>query len=89
VSTLYLTHLRCGPSAASNPSHPTYLTAHTDDWRWSIVLNGSPGVLMLLLLPFVPESPSWLISKGGDEAATKVSSAAMHMELQVRMQMVL
>jgi hypothetical protein len=27
---------------------------------------------MLLLLPFVPESPSWLISKGGDEAAAKV-----------------
>lgn len=36
-------------------------------------MNGSSGVLMLLLLPFVPESPSWLISKGGDEAAAKVS----------------
>lgn len=42
---------------------------------------------MLLLLPFVPESPSWLISKGGDEAAAKVSNAAMQVEMHMRVQM--
>lgn len=53
------------------PSHPP---SHPDDWRWSIVLNGVPGLVMLLCLPFVPESPNWLVSKGRDEAATKVSA---------------
>lgn len=52
------------------------LLLSVDDWRWSIVLNGAPGVLMLLVLPLVPESPSWLVSKGRDEAAGKVRGVA-------------
>jgi len=43
-----------------------------DSWRWVMLLGASPFVLGLLVLVFVPESPSWLKSRGRstDQATT-------------------
>jgi hypothetical protein len=35
-----------------------------DSWRWVMLLGASPFVLGLLVLALVPESPSWLKSRG-------------------------
>lgn len=32
-----------------------------DSWRWVLLFGGSPALLGLIVLAFVPESPSWLL----------------------------
>ncbi|KAH7021481.1 hexose transporter [Microdochium trichocladiopsis] len=46
----------------------------TSTWAWRLpsLLQVLPSLLSLALLPFVPESPRWLISKGQDEYAQEV-----------------
>lgn len=41
-------------------------------WRWPIAFQGVFMVLILLGLPFLPESPRWLVHKGRIEEATSV-----------------
>ena len=41
-------------------------------WRWPIAFQGAFMVVILLTLPFLPESPRWLIHKGRVEEATDV-----------------
>jgi len=44
----------------------------TWSWRLPSMLQVIPSLLALCLLPFVPESPRWLISKGKHEQAREV-----------------
>ena len=48
----------------------------TSTWAWRLpsLLQIIPSLLSLVLLPFVPESPRWLISKGEDDHAQEVLS---------------
>lgn len=41
-------------------------------WRWPIAFQGVFMLLILLGLPFLPESPRWLVHKGRVEEATDV-----------------
>lgn len=44
----------------------------TWSWRLPSVFQAIPSILCLVLLPFVPESPRWLVSQGKNEQALKV-----------------
>ncbi|TVY84968.1 Lactose permease [Lachnellula suecica] len=53
----------------------TYGTAKMDStWAWRIpsALQGLFSVVCILLLPFIPESPRWLVHKGRHEEALEV-----------------
>lgn len=42
-------------------------------WRWMLGVEAFPAFLFLVLVPFIPKSPRWLIVKKGDiEAARKI-----------------
>jgi len=47
------------------------------DWRWILLVGASPGVLGVLVLLFVPESPRWRATRGEStaESAPTVSIA--------------
>lgn len=49
----------------------TYLTHRAGNWSWRlcVLLQLFIPVLCLVLLPFVPESPRWLLSRGREEDA--------------------
>lgn len=45
------------------------------DWRWMLGVAAAPALLLLAVLPLVPGSPRWLISKGRvDEARASLRS---------------
>ena len=44
-------------------------------WRWPIAFQGFFLIIILCVLPFLPESPRWLISHGRVEEATEVFAA--------------
>lgn len=57
----------------------TWITGFGDDawdvstaWRWMFAAGAVPGLLFLVLLCFVPESPRWLIKKGRPADALKI-----------------
>ena len=52
---------------ASSQAEPS-----TFSWRWPIALQGLFCVIILVSLPFLPESPRWLISHGRVEEAVEV-----------------
>ena len=41
-------------------------------WRWPVALQGIFILLILITLPFLPESPCWLVQRGRIEEATDV-----------------
>ena len=45
-----------------------------DDWRWVMILGGTPIVLGILIPFIVPESPRWLDQKAGGSADEKKPS---------------
>ncbi|KLO06400.1 hexose transporter [Schizopora paradoxa] len=40
-------------------------------WRLPSLLQGLPAIIQICLVPFAPESPRWLISKGKDQQALR------------------
>lgn len=58
----------------------TYGTAQIEStWSWRLpsVFQAIPSILCLVVLPFVPESPRWLLSQGKDEQALKVLAVTL------------
>lgn len=51
--------------ASSQAKHSSF------SWRWPIAFQGVFLVLILLVLPFLPESPRWLIQHDRIEEATE------------------
>ena len=43
----------------------------SDSWRWLLALSGVPGLLTLLVIAFLPESPQWLATRGSMRIAQK------------------
>ena len=46
--------------------------SYTGNWRWMLGIIAIPGVLFLLGLFFLPESPRWLMMRGRKQLATEV-----------------
>jgi SP family arabinose:H+ symporter-like MFS transporter len=46
--------------------------AHTDTWRYMLGIMAVPSLIFLILLPFVPESPRWLLLRGRTGEATTI-----------------
>uniref|UniRef100_A0A1S2Z8X1 Inositol transporter 1-like n=2 Tax=Cicer arietinum TaxID=3827 RepID=A0A1S2Z8X1_CICAR len=64
------------------------LTRVPGTWRWMLALAGTPAVVQLLLMSFLPESPRWLYMKNRKEEATLVlskiySSPRLEDEIQI------
>lgn len=45
--------------------------AGENDWRWMLGMVAFPSVLFMALLPFIPESPRWLMVKKNDEGGAR------------------
>lgn len=53
------------------------LTDVKDGWRWMMAISALPAILQLVTLPFLPESPRYLIKKGDIPAAEAVLRRCM------------
>ncbi|KAG0334790.1 myo-inositol transporter [Podila horticola] len=53
------------------------LTDVKDGWRWMMAISALPAILQLITLPFLPESPRYLIKKGDIPAAEAVLRRCM------------
>lgn len=49
-----------------------YALLNSKGWRIMVLVSTTPYVLLLVLLPFVPESPRYLLVKGRVDAAQQV-----------------
>ena len=61
-----------GSLMAAGVNYRTVEIDSTWSWRISSILQCVPSILALVLLPFVPESPRWLIDRGQLEHAREV-----------------
>lgn len=52
---------------ASSQSEPSQFS-----WRWPIAFQGVFCIIILIVLPFLPESPRWLVSHDRADEAQKV-----------------
>ncbi len=48
------------------------LSRHERGWRWMVGLGAVPGLLQLLLMLSLPDTPRWLMSAGRTQAARAV-----------------
>ncbi|KAF8944182.1 hypothetical protein BGZ46_006327, partial [Entomortierella lignicola] len=53
------------------------LTDVTNGWRWMMAISGLPALLQLVTLPFLPESPRYLVKKGNVVGAEAVLRRCM------------
>ena len=47
--------------------------ASLPNWRWVCVACGAIPIIVIGLMPFLPETPNWLVMKGKREDAYKVT----------------
>jgi len=48
-----------------------YIFAESADWRWMFASGIFPAVLQVVILFFLPETPSWLLTQGFEEKALR------------------
>ncbi|KAF9175982.1 myo-inositol transporter [Mortierella sp. AD011] len=53
------------------------LTDATNGWRWMMAISAIPALLQLITLPFLPESPRYLVKKGDITGAETVLRRCM------------
>ncbi|KAH7036488.1 hypothetical protein BKA57DRAFT_486646 [Linnemannia elongata] len=53
------------------------LTDVNDGWRWMMAISALPAILQLVTLPFLPESPRFLVKKGDIPGAMAVLRRCM------------
>ncbi|RDW84837.1 hypothetical protein BP6252_02427 [Coleophoma cylindrospora] len=61
-----------GGLIASGVTYGTAAMASTWAWRLPSALQGVFSIICILILPFIPESPRWLIYQGRNEEAKKI-----------------
>lgn len=49
-----------------------YIFSATGDWRWMLGLAFVPGIILLIGMLFLPESPRWLLKQGRESEAREV-----------------
>ena len=61
-----------GGLIAAGVTYGTFTMDSTWSWRTPSAVQGATSILCIVILPFIPESPRWLVYKGRSEAALKV-----------------
>lgn len=75
----YINYLILGAAnSGSGWAESMGLGEHT--WRWMLGSEVIPALCWLILLSFIPKSPSWLIYKGRNEEAAKVLAKVLSPE---------
>ena len=49
-----------------------YFFALSGEWRWMLGMGVVPGILLLLGMLYLPDSPRWIVSQGREEEAKKI-----------------
>ncbi|MET4590596.1 sugar porter family MFS transporter [Arthrobacter sp. 754] len=57
-----------------------FLLAQTENWRIMLASGALPALLLVAGLPFLPESPRWLMTKGRTEEAARLFHATRSAE---------
>jgi sugar porter (SP) family MFS transporter len=58
-----------------------YFLAENGAWRWMLAGGVFPAVIFLIGLVFLPESPRWMLMKGGDAVQAKKTLVAIRSSL--------
>ena len=61
-----------GGLIAAGVTYGTFSMSSTWSWRIPSAVQGATSILCIVILPFIPESPRWLVYQGRSEAALKV-----------------
>ena len=72
VLGLFFSCFYVGSLASSIVNYGSQNIESTWAWRLPSMMQIVPSLLAVVLIPFLPESPRWLISKGRDEEAFEV-----------------
>ncbi|KAJ3549748.1 hypothetical protein NM208_g336 [Fusarium decemcellulare] len=52
-----------------------YVQGNNQQWRGPLAIGCLPSLLAVVSIPFMPESPRWLLMQGREEAASKIVQA--------------
>ncbi|KAF3384074.1 Lactose permease [Talaromyces pinophilus] len=69
---LFFSCFKAGGLLASTITYGTQFIESTWDWRLPSILQCLPSALCVALLPFVPESPRWLVANGRHEEGLEI-----------------
>ena len=61
-----------GGLIAAGVTYGTFSMSSTWSWRTPSAIQGAASILCIVILPFIPESPRWLVYRGHSEAALRV-----------------
>lgn len=73
---IYFTMFNAGAIVASAITYGTGQMTTTWAWRVPAIIQAVPSVISILILPFCPESPRWLICQGETDYAIEVIEVA-------------
>jgi len=72
ITGLYNTQWAFGSIMAAWVTYGTFTINSSAAWRIPSGVQAAPSVLLLICLPFMPESPRWLVAKGRADQARQV-----------------
>ncbi|KZT62655.1 general substrate transporter [Calocera cornea HHB12733] len=72
ITGLYNTQWALGAIIAAGVTYGTFSIPSEAAWRIPSALQGLFSVILLIFLPFMPESPRWLVDKGRVDDARKI-----------------
>ncbi|KAG6335509.1 hypothetical protein ID866_3581 [Astraeus odoratus] len=72
LTSLYNSLWFFGAIVAAWATYGTFKFKNSWAWRLPSLFQGAPSILQCVLIPFAPESPRWLVSKGKEDEALHI-----------------